>query len=125
MDRGITLRDAAETADVKYSTLSTWERSQAYPPADALMRLASAYDVDVGALLGYPARWMGVLRVDTWPPGLLEFVNSEMASELELRPWEVGVLAGLVGAEQMDPRLGNWATLLVRWRVEHEDTRGL
>lgn len=122
--RELSLRQAAELAGVNYATLGTWERGMSYPPADALVRLATAYGVTPNSLLGFPDSFMGIPLVDQWPEGLMEFVTSDLAAAVKLRPWEVAVLAGLV-QEGAATDIGQYLSLLVSWRNHYFDDRGL
>lgn len=121
---GLSQRDLADRAGVHNTTLGKWERNEAIPAADALLRLASILGTTSEYLLGYEATIFGYPLRHDWPPGLKEFVVSDLAAEMDLRPWEVAVLAAL-SKDGMAPRIGNWAAILLKWRVEHFDLTGI
>ena len=121
---GYSQRDLAEIAGIHNTTLGKWERNEAVPAADALQRLARALGTTSEYLLGYEATLFGYPLRHDWPPGLLEFVQSKLAREMELRPWEVAVLAAMV-EEGMVTKIGHFGLLLMRWRMEHFDMAGV
>lgn len=121
---GLSQRQAAEKAGVHHATLSKWERSEAIPVGDGLLRLAGVLGTSGEALLGFDVRFMGLPLRHDWPEGLKEFVASATATELELRPWEVPILAALI-RDEGKTHLGTYAAILLNWRVHHADLTGV
>jgi transcriptional regulator with XRE-family HTH domain len=118
-ERKLSQRAAAALTGVPFATLGAWERGRGAPHMAGLQKLAIGYDVPISALTGIDDS--GRALAMEWPAGLKEFITSEWAAEMELRPDEVEPLARNAQALGVPQQNRGWVALLVRIRAARDN----